>query len=97
MLGGFIAFCVCFNYSLNFKDWIRRINEGYESIGRLERQVIELQHQIVEMQLRLGWIKPHPDEPDTFIQNDEKDIKKEHSDTEKEYSDTEKEYDNLFK
>lgn len=90
LLGGILAFCVCFNYWLDFKSWLRRINEGYESIGRLEWQVIELQHQIVEMQLRLGWIKPHPDEPDTFIQNDEKDIKKE-------YSDTEKEYDNLFK
>jgi hypothetical protein len=79
VLGGFLAFCICIYYLHDFKSWINQLNEDKESLSALQTKVSSIQDQIIEMQLHLGWIKPHPDEPDTYIQNDKNEIEKEYS------------------
>ena len=73
-LGGILALCVCTHYWFDFKSWIDQIKKDKQSLESLQGEVTELQHEIFEMKLRLGWIRPHPDDEHTYIYIENNDL-----------------------
>ena len=68
--GGFWAFLVCVHYGMSFKEWFGQIKEDKESLRNLESEVRDLQHELFEMKLRLGWVVMESDEH-TYIENND--------------------------
>jgi hypothetical protein len=60
--GGSLAFLVCVNYGISFRDWFGQIKEDKESLRNLESEVRDLQHELFEMKLRLGWVVMESDD-----------------------------------
>tara|TARA_R110001632_G_scaffold187274_1_gene307726 strand:- start:326 stop:544 length:219 start_codon:yes stop_codon:yes gene_type:complete len=60
--GGSLAFLVCVNYGISFREWFGQIKEDKESLRNLESEVRDLQHELFEMKLRLGWVVMESDD-----------------------------------
>ena len=60
--GGCWAFLVCVNYGVSFREWFGQIKEDKESLRNLESEVRDLQHELFEMKLRLGWVVMESDD-----------------------------------
>ena len=60
--GGFLAFLICVNYGISIKDWLSQIKKDTVSLRNLEREVHDLQHELFDMKLRLGWVVMESDE-----------------------------------
>ena len=73
--GGILAFLVCFNYGISLREWIGQIKQDKkqdkELLYSLQGEVRELRNELIEMKLRLGWIRPHPDDEHTYIENND--------------------------
>jgi hypothetical protein len=59
--GGTLAFIVVFSYLMDLKSWLDQVKEDKETLRDLYWQVHEMNHEIVEMKLRLEWIIIEPD------------------------------------
>ena len=60
--GGSLAFLVCVNYGISFREWFGQIKEDKESLRNLESEVRDLQHELFEMKLRLEWVVMESDD-----------------------------------
>ena len=60
--GGSLAFLVCVNYGISFREWFGQIKEDKESLRNLESEVHDLKHELFEMKLRLGWVVMESDD-----------------------------------
>jgi len=67
--GGFLAFLICVNYGISIKDWLSQIKKDTVSLRNLEDEVRDLQYDLLEMKLRLGWASKHPAHEDDYIEN----------------------------